>query len=117
METLVQDLRLGFRRLANAPGFAAIALLTLALGVGANTAIFTVVNGVLFRPLPFPEPDNLVGLYHVGDGETTTMSPPNFLDVRERTRTLSDATAFHGDNLNLTGRGDPVQLEVTRVTG
>ena len=117
METLVQDLRLGFRRLANAPGFAAIALLTLALGVGANTAIFTVVNGVLFRPLPFPEPDRLVGLYHIADGETSTMSPPNFLDVRERARTLSDAAAFHGDSLNLTGRGDPVQLDATRVTG
>jgi putative ABC transport system permease protein len=117
METLVQDLRLGLRRLANAPGFAAIALLTLALGVGANTAIFTVVNGVLFRPLPFPEPDRLVGLYHIAGGETSTMSPPNFLDVRERARTLSDATAFHGDSLNLTGRGDPVQLDVTRVTG
>ena len=117
METLVQDLRLGMRRLAKAPGFAAIALLTLALGVGANTAIFTVVNGVLFRPLPFPESDRLVGLYQLSDGDTSTMSPPNFLDVRERARTLSDATAFYGDNLNLTERGDPVRLEVTRVTG
>jgi putative ABC transport system permease protein len=117
MDTFIQDLRLGLRRLANAPGFAAIALLTLALGIGANTAIFTVVNGVLFRPLPFPESDRLVGLYHFADGDTTTMSPPNFLDVRERARTLSDATAFHGDNLNLTGRGDPVRLDVTRVTG
>jgi putative ABC transport system permease protein len=117
MDTLVQDLRLGMRRLAKAPGFAAIALLTLALGVGANTAIFTVVNGVLFRPLPFPEPDRLVGLFHVSDGDRTTMSPPNFLDVRERARTLSDATAFYDDNLNMTGRGDPVRLEATRVTG
>jgi putative ABC transport system permease protein len=117
MDTLVQDLRLGMRRLAKAPGFAAIALLTLALGVGANTAIFTVVNGVLFRPLPFPQSDRLVGLYHFADGETATMSPPNFLDLRERARTLSDATAFHDDNFNMTGRGDPVRLEVTRVTG
>jgi putative ABC transport system permease protein len=117
MDTLVQDLRLGVRRLAKAPGFAAIALLTLALGVGANTAIFTVVNGVLFRPLPFPEPDRLVGLYHVSNGETSTMSPPNFLDVRERVTTLTDATAFHSDDFNLTGRGDPVRLEATRVTG
>jgi putative ABC transport system permease protein len=117
METFVQDLRLGLRRLANAPGFAAIALLTLALGIGANTAIFTVVNGVLFRPLPFPEPDRLVGLFHIANGETGTMSPPNFLDVRERARTLSDATAFYGDSFNLTGRGDPVRVDATRVTG
>ena len=117
MDTLLQDLRFGLRRLAKAPGFAAIALLTLGLGIGANSAIFTVVNGVLLRPLPFPEPDRLVGMFHVSGSDLASLSPPNFLDVRARTRTLVDAAAWNSTAINLTRRGDPVRLDGGRVTG
>jgi putative ABC transport system permease protein len=117
VDTLVQDVRYGLRRLTRAPGFTAIALLTLALGIGANSAIFTVVNGVLFRPLPFPEPDRLVGVYHVYDGGMRPMSPPNFLDLRARTRTLADIAASAGGTFTLTGSGDPIRLEGARVSG
>jgi putative ABC transport system permease protein len=117
MDALVQDVRYGFRRLTRTPGFTAIALVTLGLGIGANTAIFTVVNGVLFRPLPYAEPDRLVGVYHLYEGGMSAMSPPNFFDVRARTRTLSGMEAVAGATMNLSGRGDALRLEGARVTG
>jgi putative ABC transport system permease protein len=116
MDTLAQDIRYGLRRLAKAPGFTAIALVTLALGIGANTAIFTVVNGVLFRPLPYADPDRLVGVYQVSEGNTAPFSPPNFLDVQARTRTLSSIEAVSGSTLNLTGRGDALRLEGAQIS-
>src|SRR5262245_47974110 len=106
METFRQDLRYAFRRLLKSPGFTAVALLTLALGIGANSAIFSVINGVLLRPLPYPEPERLVGLFHLSGGSRETMSGPNFFDLKALTQTLADAAAISRSRVILTGRGE-----------
>src|SRR5687768_16671467 len=120
MESFAQDLRFGVRTLLRAPGFTVVALLTLAIGIGANTAILSVVHAVLWRPLRFPDSDRLVVLLRTMDArQASNLSGPNFLDVRARARTLSGAAAFYtGGNIGtftLTGQGDPVVVTATRV--
>jgi putative ABC transport system permease protein len=111
METLWQDIRYGFRMLLKKPGFTAVAILALALGVGANTAIFSVVNGVLLRPLPFKDSDRLVRL-----GEwskqvpTMSISYPNFKDWREQNHVFEGIAATQFDSYNLTGADEPERL-------
>jgi putative ABC transport system permease protein len=117
MEILRQDIRYAFRRLLKSPGFTIIAVMTLALGIGANSAIFSVINGVLLRPLPYPEPERLVGLFHLFEGDRDTMSGPNFFDVKTLSQTLSDAAAVSRSRLILTGRGEPVRLDGAEVSG
>src|SRR2546422_6001169 len=93
IDTLWQDLRYGVRMLAKSPGFTAIAVLTLALGIGANTAIFSVVNGVLFKPLPYKDPERLVRLWvnlHRPGLEESVSSAPEFLDYRAQSRSRSE---------------------------
>ena len=112
METFLQDLSYAVRRLARAPGFTLAAVATLALGIGANSAIFTVVNAVLLRPLPYPHPEQLVGVFHQmrGTSGLDNMSPPNYVDLRARTHTLADVAASSDERMTLTGVGAPVRL-------
>jgi putative ABC transport system permease protein len=124
MGTLFQDIRYGLRGLVKRPGFAAVVILTLALGVGANTAIFSVVYGVLLRPLPFPEQEQLVVAW---ERDTTADTPFVELSVAEIrdwqaqnqsfTSLAAMPTTVYGYGYVLTGRGDPVQLESAKVSG
>ena len=111
LESLLQDLRYGFRVLVKAPAFATIAILTLALGIGANTAIFSVVNGVLLNPLPFDKPDQLVSLFEkIPNFENGSISYPNFVDWRRMNRTFSSLAAYRSTGFNLTGAGEPERV-------
>ena len=110
------DVRLGARRLRKAPGFTLIACLTLTLGIGANSAIFGVVDSVLLKPLPFPDADRLVGLFQVWEGKRDVFSPANFLDVQKRTQTLESAAAYDDHRFVLTNAGDPASIIGAEVT-
>src|SRR5262249_13594885 len=113
IETLIQDLRFGARMLAKNLGFTLIAVMTLALGIGANTAIFSVVNAVLLRPLPFQDAERLMMLGTVdtrkGDG-LGSVSYPNFADWRAQSGSFERLAAFRDRNFTLTGSGEPVRL-------
>jgi putative ABC transport system permease protein len=119
-ETFVQDARYAVRSLRRAPGFTAIALLTVALGVGANAAMFSIVNGVLLRPLPYAEPDRLVRVYVANPAQgrrNGLLSRPDFEDWREQTPSLASMAAYFRLPTILTGRGDPHELQVAYITG
>ena len=109
---LLQDLRYGVRMLVKAPAFSAIAILTLALGIGANTAIFSVVNGVLLTRLPFHDSDQLVSVFEkITNFDNASISYPNFLDWRRMNRTFESIAAYRGSGMNLTGSGEPESLQ------
>jgi putative ABC transport system permease protein len=110
MEALIQDIGFSLRRLRKGPGFALVAVATLALGIGANAAIFSAVNAVLLRPLPYPAPDRLVVVNHVWKGRPVVVSPQNFLDFEHETRSFDALAVYDTDGATLTGRGEPVQL-------
>ena len=100
MDTLLQDIRYGFRMLFKAPTFVAIAALTLALGIGANTALFSIISGVLLSPLPFRQPEQLIALYsHNKDFSRASISYPDFLDWSHNDRSFSDLAAFRQESL------------------
>src|SRR5688572_22379180 len=96
MDTLLQDIRYALRGLRRAPGFTTVAMLTLALGIGVNSAIFSIVNAVLFRPLPVERPAELVNIYgfQANQAEHATLSFPNYLDYARQTTTLSEVVAY-----------------------
>jgi predicted permease len=117
MQTLWQDFRYGLRMLVKNPGFTVIVVLTLALGIGANTALFSIVNGVLLNPLPYEQPDRLVALYsRTAEFTRSAISYPNFLDWRRDNRTFSAIAAFRGENFNLTGLGGPERLRANMIS-
>ena len=116
MNTLLQDLQYGFRMLLKHPGVTAIAVLTLALGIGANTAIFSVVNAVLLNPLPYKEPDRLVSLWENVPGHGRwRVAPANYSDWKKQNSVFEDVSAFGGSSMTLTGDGEPEQLTGGRV--
>ncbi|HET6974623.1 MAG TPA: ABC transporter permease [Pyrinomonadaceae bacterium] len=121
MDSLIKDIRYGIRSLLKRPGFTAIALVALALGIGANTAIFSLVNAVVLRPLPFPEPDQLVwGWGFVRNGPNrASVSPLDFVDYRNQSKTFENLAAASSIPLstNMTGNGDPERLTTYLVTG
>ena len=109
---LRQDIGFAARTLRKAPGFTLVAALTLALGIGANTAIFSVVRGILLRPLPFADPDRLVvvAASYGGEKPAPFASPPNIFDWRDQNRSFSGLAAYSGHTAVLTGVGDPERL-------
>jgi predicted permease len=117
LERLTQDLRYGLRMLAKSPGFTAVAILTLALGIGANTALFSVVNGVLFNPLPYPHPEQLVWLAESKPNFATgSISFPNFRDWQKDNRTFSGMAVYRSYNFNILGLGDAEQVRARFIT-
>jgi predicted permease len=119
MGSLGEQLQQVLRRLRRAPLFTAITLLTLAVGIGANTAIFTVLEGVLLKPLPYPHPDELVGVWHAAPGiniPELNMSPSNYFIYREQSRTFQDIGIFQNDSVSVTGVAEPEQLRALDVS-
>ncbi|HVO80976.1 MAG TPA: ABC transporter permease, partial [Terriglobales bacterium] len=119
MDTLLQDVRYGLRMLWKSPSFTLIVILTLALGIGANTAIFSVVNTVLLRPLPFADPDRVVLLFESNPGkgfDRFSASPPNFLDWREQNHVFSGMAAYVRGPVALTGQGEAARLRAVMAT-
>jgi predicted permease len=117
MTTIIQDLRFAIRMLRKSPGFTLVAILTLALGIGANTAIFSVVNAVLLRPLPYPEATRLVFLGEWSEQvPEMSISMANFNDWRSQNKVFESMVAYQNDNVVLTGRGEPERLRLRRIT-
>jgi predicted permease len=113
IEVLWQDLRYGLRMLRKSPAFTVIAIATLALGIGANSAIFSVVNGVLLRPLPYEKPDQLAHVFCSAPSkglENYGASPPDFRTLRERNQTFASLSGFYARDFNLTGTDNPERL-------
>src|SRR5881398_3088842 len=118
MESLFKDIRFGVRSLLKRRGFTSIAVLTLALGIGACTAIFSVVDGVLLRSLPYPDAERIVQLREVNSGGAQmAFAEPNYLDVRARSRTLEAVAQYGGDLTTVTGGSEPFRALTFWVSG
>ncbi len=112
-----QDLRYAFRVLVKSPGLSIIAILTLGLGIGANTAIFSVVNGVLLNPLPFHHPDQLVSMFEkIPNFDNGSISYPDFVDWRRMNRTFAGMAAYRSTGFSLSGNGEPERLHGEMVS-
>jgi predicted permease len=116
------QLRQVMRRLGRAPMFTAVTLITLAAGIGANAAIFSVIEGVLLKPLPYPQPDRLVGVWHVAPGikfggsDTLNMAPSNYFIYREQNHSFEDIGMYQQDSVSVTGTAEPEQVPALDVT-
>ncbi|MBZ5493542.1 MAG: ABC transporter permease [Acidobacteriia bacterium] len=121
MTTLLQDLRYGLRTLSKSPAFTVIALFTLALGIGANTAIFSIVNAVLLKPLPFPDSDKLVFMTSAFEKQGVTRnfstSYADFLDWRSTAKSFTAMASYHGDSFTLAGMDQPLHVSGETVSG
>src|SRR5580693_7720382 len=119
MRTFILHLKQVFRRLANAPLFTAITLITLAAGVGGNTVVFSVLEGVLLKPLPYPKPNELIGVWHSAPGINITdlnMAPSNYFIYREQNQSFQDIGIYNRDAVSITGVAEPERLEALDVT-
>ena len=119
MDSLIKDIRFGMRGLMKRPGFTAVAVITLALGIGANSAIFSVVNAVLLRPLPYKDPDRLMVLWERRENSgraNLPLSGHEYAAFKERTSVFEALTLIQPNAYNLTGRGDPVMVDVGEVS-
>ncbi len=119
MGSLINEARPVLRRLMRSPMFTAITLLTLAVGIGANTAIFSVLNGVLLKPLPYPHPDQLVGVWETAPGlglSDLNASPCTYFTYREENRTFQDIGLWQTDSVSVTGSGEPEQVDGLAVS-
>ena len=124
IERILQDLRVARRGLARSPGYVAVVVATLALGIGATTALFTVVNGVLLRPLPFRDPDRLVTVWERSpfrgsgaSGSRNVVQTQNYLDWRARNTSFEAIAAIQALPMNISGLGDAEQVPGLTVTG
>ena len=116
-KALIQDFKYAVRVLAKSPGFLLIAVLTLALGIGANTALFSVVNGVLLRPLPYPRPAELVVISEkTANFESSSISYPNFLDWQRTNSSFASIAAYKEDDYSITGAGEAERVRVGTVS-
>ena len=119
MHSFVTQLKHMFRRLGNAPLFTAITLITLAAGVGGNTVVFSVLEGVLLKPLPYPHPEELVGVWHSAPGINIlnlNMAPSNYFIYREQSKTFQDIGMYQTDSVSVTGLAEPEQVSDILVT-
>src|SRR5216117_1782799 len=113
MESFKNELKQVLRRLGRAPMFTVITLVTLAAGVGANTVVFSVLEGVLFKPLPYPGADELVGVWLTAPGinlKDADLSPSDYFIFREQGRTFQDIGLYTGDSVSVTGIAEPEQV-------
>ena len=114
MYDLIRDLKHTLRRLAHTPVFTLATLVTLALGIGANTAIFSVINSVLLKPLPFPEPDRLIGVWQTAPGvniKDLNASLTDYLTYREDSKTFADVAIWNGRSVTVTEFADPERVD------
>jgi len=119
MKSFLNELKQVLRRLGHAPVFTVITLITLAAGVGANTVVFSVLEGVLLKPLPYPSPDELVGVWHTAPGiqlKDVEMSPSDYFVYRDQNKTLQDIGMYQGDSVSITGLAEPEKVDALRVT-
>ena len=119
MDTLRQDLLYAFRNLRKSPGYAAVTVLTLALGIGANSAIFSVVNGVLLKPLPYPQPERLVFItsqFPTLGFDQFWVSAPEFVEFRERNKSLEEVGGYRAGAVNLGTQDQPRRVNSALVT-
>src|SRR5579885_1686485 len=119
MELLRNQLKQMLRRLGRAPMFTAVTMITLAAGVGANTAVFSVLEGVLLKPLPYPDPEQLIGIWHSAPGvnlKEVNAAPSNYFIYREQNQTFVDVGIYQHDSVSVTGVGEPEQVSALDVT-